>query len=75
MSEIKSKLLVVSDIHLGSLDSEIDLFTQFLRDIIKGEFGNELQVLILLGDFIDLCTDLPETLKKGKGSRNFYTFT
>jgi len=73
MSEIKSKLLVVSDIHLGSLDSEIDLFTQFLRDIIKGEFGNELQVLILLGDFIDLCTDLPETLLKREKVQEIFT--
>ena len=62
MGEIKPKILVVSDIHLGSLDSEEDLFIQFLRKINNGEFGNELKVLIILGDFIDLCTDTPKTL-------------
>ncbi len=64
MGIINPKILVVSDIHLGSLDSERDLFIQFLRKIVNGEFGNELQVLIILGDFIDLCTDIPEALLK-----------
>ncbi len=64
MNEINPKIITASDIHLGSLDSERDLFIQFLRKIINGEFGNELQALILLGDFIDLCTDIPETLLK-----------
>jgi UDP-2,3-diacylglucosamine pyrophosphatase LpxH len=62
VKEIKCKLLVVSDIHLGSLDSERELFTQFLTSILNDEYGNELQVLIILGDFIDLCTDIPKTL-------------
>ena len=64
MNEINPKIITASDIHLGSLDSERDLFIQFLKDIINGEFGNELQAFILLGDFIDLCTDIPETLLK-----------
>ena len=64
MSENKPKILVVSDLHLGSLDSEKDLFIQFLKRVINGEFGSELQVFIILGDFIDLCTDLPRTLLK-----------
>jgi predicted MPP superfamily phosphohydrolase len=64
MSEINPKILVVSDNHLGSLDSEKDLFIQFLRKIINGEFGSELQALIILGDFIDLCTDIPNALLK-----------
>ncbi|NVM35435.1 MAG: metallophosphoesterase [Candidatus Lokiarchaeota archaeon] len=66
MGEIKPKILVASDIHLGSLDSEKDLFIQFLRSIISGEFGNELQALIILGDFIDLCMDVPEHIVKRK---------
>ena len=64
MVELRPKILVVSDLHLGSLDSERDLFIQFLNDIVNGEFGDELQALIILGDFIDLCTDIPETLMK-----------
>ncbi len=64
MSEIKSKLLIVSDIHLGSLDCERELFIQFLKSVVNGEYGNELQALIILGDFIDLCTDIPKTLLK-----------
>ncbi|MFX0002080.1 MAG: metallophosphoesterase [Promethearchaeota archaeon] len=62
MNEIECKLLVVSDIHLGSLDCERELFIQFLNSILNGEYGNELQGLIILGDFIDLCTDIPNTL-------------
>jgi UDP-2,3-diacylglucosamine pyrophosphatase LpxH len=66
MGETKPRIIVVSDVHLGSLDSEIDLFTQFLRNIINGEFGNELQALIIMGDFIDLCTDVPFKILKDK---------
>ena len=64
MNEFKPKILVISDTHLGSLDSEREMLIQFLRKIVNGEFGNELQALILLGDIIDLCTDIPETLLK-----------
>ena len=66
MSENKPKILVVSDIHLGSFGSERDLFIQFLKRVINGEFGSELQAFIILGDFIDLCTDTPGTLLKRK---------
>ncbi len=66
MSEVKPKILVVSDVHLGSLDCERDLFIQYLTQIVNGEFGNGLQALIILGDFIDLCTDIPNTLLKRK---------
>ncbi|MFX0029695.1 MAG: metallophosphoesterase [Candidatus Hermodarchaeota archaeon] len=62
MTEISPIILVVSDIHLGSLDSEKDQFLQFLRKIYKGVFGEDLKALLILGDFIDLCTDLPNTL-------------
>ncbi|MFW9826658.1 MAG: metallophosphoesterase [Candidatus Thorarchaeota archaeon] len=64
MGLINPKLLVTSDVHLGSLDCERDLFIQFLKNVINGGFGKDLQVLILLGDFIDLCTDIPKTLLK-----------
>ena len=58
------KILTISDIHLGSLDSEKDQLIQFLKRILKGDFGNELRTLLVLGDFIDLCTDLPRILLK-----------
>jgi UDP-2,3-diacylglucosamine pyrophosphatase LpxH len=64
MGIINPKILVTSDVHLGSLDCERDLFIQFLKNIINGDFGKDLQVLIILGDFIDLCTDIPESLLK-----------
>ncbi|MFX1500198.1 MAG: metallophosphoesterase [Promethearchaeota archaeon] len=64
MGETKPKILVVSDIHLGSLDCERDLFIQFLQNITTGDFGDELQTLVILGDFIDLCMDVPERLLK-----------
>lgn len=64
MAEINPKILVISDIHLGSLDSEKDQLIQFLKKILKGEFGEDLKALLILGDFIDLCTDLPKILLK-----------
>ena len=73
MSEVNPKILVISDIHLGSLDCEKDLFIQFLSDIINGEFGNDLQVLIILGDFIDLCTDTPTALLKREKIQEIFT--
>jgi len=73
MGDIKPKILVVSDVHLGSLDSEKDLFIQFLNRIINGDFGNELQAFILLGDIIDLCTDNPRTLLKRKKIQEIFT--
>jgi UDP-2,3-diacylglucosamine pyrophosphatase LpxH len=73
MSEVKPKIIVVSDVHLGSLDSEKDLFIQFLNRIIDGEFGNELQAFIILGDFIDLCTDLPRTILERKKVQRIFT--
>ncbi len=73
MGEIKPKILVASDIHLGSLDSERDLFIQFLKDIISGEYGNDLQALIILGDFIDLCMDVPERILKREKIQKIFT--
>ncbi|MFX1572991.1 MAG: metallophosphoesterase [Promethearchaeota archaeon] len=67
------KILIASDIHLGSLDCERDLFIQFLRSIINGEFGNDLQALIILGDFIDLCTDTPIALLKREKVQDIFT--
>ncbi|MFX1375511.1 MAG: metallophosphoesterase [Promethearchaeota archaeon] len=73
MDEINPKILVVSDIHLGSLDSEKHQFIHFLRKIINGKFGNELRALVILGDFIDLCTDIPETLFERKQIQEIFT--
>jgi UDP-2,3-diacylglucosamine pyrophosphatase LpxH len=73
MDKIQPKILVVSDVHLGSFNIEEDLFIQFLNRIINGEFGNELQAFIILGDFIDLCTDLPRTLLKRKKVQEILT--
>ncbi len=60
--ENSSKILVVSDVHVGAFKSELDSFQKFLKAINTGEFGNELQALIILGDFFDLCTDTPHSL-------------
>ena len=69
-NEIDPKILVVSDIHLGAFKSELDMFQKFLTDIDTGEFGNDLQALIILGDFFDLCTDKPSTLFNNKQIKN-----
>ncbi|MHA1885646.1 MAG: metallophosphoesterase, partial [Promethearchaeota archaeon] len=73
MVEINPKILVVSDVHLGSFNIKEDLFIQFLNGIINGEFGNELQTFLILGDFVDLCTDLPRTLMERKKVQEILT--
>jgi len=73
MDQINPKILIASDVHLGSLDSERDLFIQFLRKIVNGEYGKEIQVLIIMGDFVDLCTDIPETLLKREKIQEIFT--
>lgn len=57
---------MVSDIHVGALKSELNLFQKFLNDIKNGEFSNDLQALVVLGDFFDLCTDISHTLLNNK---------
>lgn len=64
MDDYNPKILIVSDIHLGSLDCEEDQLIQFLRRILDGKYGIELKALLILGDFIDLCTDIPKILLK-----------
>lgn len=60
--EFNSKILIVSDVHLGALKNELELFQDFLNDINSGEFGKDLQAVIILGDFFDLITENPKTL-------------
>jgi len=73
MSENDTIILVTSDIHLGSLDCEIDFFIQFLKEINTGKFGKDLQAFIILGDFIDLCMDVPKTLLKREKIQEIFT--
>ncbi|MFX1570318.1 MAG: metallophosphoesterase [Promethearchaeota archaeon] len=73
MIENNPIILVTSDVHLGSLDCEIDLFIQFLKEIIDGKFGRNIQALIILGDFIDLCMDVPKTLLKREKIQEIFT--
>ncbi|MFW9900983.1 MAG: metallophosphoesterase [Candidatus Thorarchaeota archaeon] len=73
MSENKPIILVTSDVHLGSLDCEIDLFIQFLKEINDKKFGKDLQALIILGDFIDLCMDVPKTILKREKIQEIFT--
>ena len=56
------KILVVSDVHLGAMKSKLSLFHNFLVNIKNEAYGSDLQALIILGDFFDLCTELPKTL-------------
>ena len=62
MVEMKPIILTVSDIHLGALKSNMDLFIKFLNDILKDNFGKDLQALVILGDFLDLCVSIPRIL-------------
>ncbi|MFW9894336.1 MAG: metallophosphoesterase [Candidatus Thorarchaeota archaeon] len=55
-------ILIVSDVHLGALKSNLVQFSLFLDNIGNGKFGKKLQVLIILGDFLDLCTSVENIL-------------
>ncbi|NHJ21658.1 MAG: hypothetical protein EAX91_11990 [Candidatus Lokiarchaeota archaeon] len=61
MIESSPRILIVSDIHLGALNSDLDQFSLFLKKIIKGEFGEHLQTLVILGDLFDLGTTVKST--------------
>ncbi len=61
MGESDPKILIVSDIHLGALKSNLAQFSHFLNKIINGDFGTDLQALLILGDFLDLCTSVKKT--------------
>ncbi|MFX0047961.1 MAG: metallophosphoesterase [Candidatus Hermodarchaeota archaeon] len=61
MSESDPRILIISDVHLGALNSNLDQFSLFLNKIINGEFGNNLQALIILGDLLDLGTTVKRT--------------
>ncbi|MBY9020763.1 MAG: metallophosphoesterase [Candidatus Lokiarchaeota archaeon] len=61
MSESDPRILIVSDVHLGALNSNLDQFSLFLDKIINGEFGDYLQALLILGDFLDLGTTVKNT--------------
>lgn len=56
------KILVVSDVHLGAMKSKLGLFHKYLENIKDEAYGRSLKALIILGDFFDLCTELPKTL-------------
>ncbi|MHA2390356.1 MAG: metallophosphoesterase family protein [Promethearchaeota archaeon] len=72
MVELKPKILIVSDIHITALKSRLDLFIQFLNDIQKGELGDQLQVLIILGDFIDLCVSTPKKFLVDENAKTIF---
>jgi len=57
-------VLVVSDVHLGALKSEIELFKDFLNHIREGKFGESVKTLIINGDFFDVCMDSYNDLSK-----------
>lgn len=61
MGESGPIILTVSDVHLGALKSNLVQFSHFLNKIINGDFGTDLQALLILGDFLDLCTSVKET--------------
>ena len=61
MGESDPKIIILSDVHLGALKSKIDQFSHFLDKIINGDFGADLQALLILGDFLDLCTSVKIT--------------
>jgi UDP-2,3-diacylglucosamine pyrophosphatase LpxH len=66
MSESNPKILIVSDVHLGALKSNLEQFSLFLNKIMNGEFGDDIKALLILGDFIDLCTSVKKSFLADK---------
>ncbi|MFW9825546.1 MAG: metallophosphoesterase [Candidatus Thorarchaeota archaeon] len=62
MDTLNPLILIISDVHLGALKSNLVQFSLFLDKIETGKFGKKLQVLIILGDFLDLCTSVENAL-------------
>ena len=48
MGESGPIILTVSDVHLGALKSNLVQFSHFLNKIINGDFGTDLQALLIL---------------------------
>jgi len=56
----KAMVLLVSDVHMGALRTNITLFNDFLTNIIGGlkvEYLKNLKALIILGDCFDIIMD------------------
>jgi len=56
----KAMVLLVSDVHMGALRTNITLFDDFLTNIISGlkvEYLKNLKALIILGDCFDIIMD------------------
>ncbi len=66
MEESNPRILICSDLHLGALNSNVEQFSIFLNRIINGDFGDDLQALVLLGDFLDLGTTVERTFYTDK---------
>ncbi len=62
MGESEPRILIISDVHLGALNSNVEQFSLFLNEIINGGFGDDLQAILILGDFLDLGTTVKSTL-------------
>ena len=73
MVESEPSMLVVSDVHLGALNSNLEQFGLFLDKIINGQYGQDLQALIILGDLIDLGTTVESTFSTDKKIVNILT--
>jgi len=73
MTENDPLIITVSDVHLGALKSKLDSFKQFLKAILNGLYGNDLQAFVILGDFFDLCTDVPKTLLTDSKIQEIFT--
>ncbi|MBY8988608.1 MAG: metallophosphoesterase [Candidatus Lokiarchaeota archaeon] len=72
MTESDPRILIVSDTHLGALNSNLDEVSLFLNKIIDGKFGDNLQALLILGDFLDLGTTVEKTFYTDKKITNIF---
>lgn len=73
MNESEPRILIISDVHLGALNSDLEQFNFFLNKIINKKFGVCLQALIILGDFFDLSITVESTFFTNNKITNILT--
>lgn len=53
-NNIQQEIIILSDVHLGASNSNIDGLTQLLDHISRGEYPAKVEAIIVVGDFLDL---------------------
>ncbi|MFX1259565.1 MAG: metallophosphoesterase [Promethearchaeota archaeon] len=70
MLDNDTRILLVSDVHLGATETRLNQFTELLNYIIENDIN--LEAIIILGDFFDVMMDSYEGLSTNKKYKTIY---